>query len=517
MLAISTIDATLQGAFRLVVPEAVLVGTACVLFILSTLKVSRALAGTIALAGLGLAAVLHFAGDHFQVAADMTSVAPALGDKLAAFIRIAALAAGTVLVMVSWDEASASRACDYHACLLISIAGLSLVGMANDLIFLFLALELISIPTYVMLYLSGGNDRLSQEAAIKYFLLSILSSALLLFGFSYLYGVAGTTNISAIVKLLPAVAAGDMANMALVAAVMIIAGIGFKITAFPFHFYAPDVYQGAPPGIVSLLALVPKIAGFAALLRLFGSLSGMDYVFTKQFLMLLWILAAVTMTAGNVMALVQNNFRRMLAYSGVAHSGYLLVGLAVLPAQLMRPDKDKSLVPGGDAILFYLIAYGAMTVGALAVITYLNRQERTFETIDDLAGLHETNPRMALAMALFMFSLIGLPLTAGFAGKFLLFLGALDVPTVDTTGNPYPMGHLYQILAVVGAVNAAVAAYYYLRVVGAIYLRGSFQPPVPFRWSPALVAVAVCVIATVLFGVYPAPLVNAARAAFAMG
>jgi NADH-quinone oxidoreductase subunit N len=511
MLAISTIDATLQGAFRLVVPEAALVGTACVLFVLSTLKVSRALAGTIALAGLGLAAIFHFAGPHFQVAADMTTVSPALGDKLAGFIRVAALVAGGVLVMVSWDEPTENRACDYHACLLIAVAGLSLVGMANDLIFLFLALELVSIPTYVMLYLPGGHDRLSQEAAIKYFLLSILSSALLLFGFSYLYGVTGTTNISATVKLLPVVAAGDMANMALVAAVMIIAGIGFKITAFPFHFYAPDVYQGAPPGIVSLLALVPKIAGFAAMLRLFGSTSGVDYTFTKQFLMLLWILAAVTMTAGNVMALMQNNFRRMLAYSGVAHSGYILIGLAVLPAQMMRPDKDKVLVPGGDAILFYLIAYGAMTVGALAIIAYLNRHERSFETIDDLAGLHETNPRIALAMALFMFSLIGLPLTAGFAGKFLLFAGAIDVPA-----NP-PMGHLYQVLAVVGAANAAVAAYYYLRVVGSIYLRGSFQPPVPVRRSPTLLAIAVCLSATVLFGVYPAPLVNAARAAFGIG
>ena len=173
---------------------------------------------------------------------------------------------------MSWDEPGDRRACDYHACLLCAWPGLSLVGAANDLIFLFLALELISIPTYVMLYLPKANDLKAQEAALKYFLLSIMSSALLLFGFSYLYGATGTTNISAILKILPAVAAGDMAYMALVAVVMIVAGLGFPRDRFPFHFYAPDVYQGAPLGVVSLLSFVPKVAGFAALLRLFGTL-----------------------------------------------------------------------------------------------------------------------------------------------------------------------------------------------------------------------------------------------------
>jgi NADH-quinone oxidoreductase subunit N len=506
LLAISTVDATLREVFRLVVPEAALVGTACVLFVLSTFKLNRATAGSISLAGFGLASILHFAGTPFQIAGDMTTVAPALGDRLAMFIRLTAFVTGAVLVLLSWDEPGDNRACDYYACLLIAIAGLSLTGMANDLIFLFLALELISMPTYVMLYLPDGRDRLSQEAVVKYFLLSILSSAFLLFGFSYLYGITGTTNIAAILKLLPAIGAGDMANMALVAAVMIVAGLGFRVTAFPFHFYAPDVYQGAPPGVVALLAFVPKVAGFTALLRLFGAfgtMSAVDYLFTKQYLMLLWILAAVTMTAGNVMALLQNNFRRMLAYSGVAHSGYMLIGLAVLPSQA-----DNALVSGGDAVLFYLIAYGAMTVGALAIVAYLNRPERTFDSIDDLGGLHETNPRLAFAMALFMFSMVGLPLTAGFAGKFLLFFGALEVPARD------PMGHLYQVLAVVAAINAAVGAYYYLRVVGVMYLRGSFQPAVVLRRSPALLAIGICIVLTIVFGVYPAPMVDAARAAF---
>jgi NADH-quinone oxidoreductase subunit N len=267
---------------------------------------------------------------------------------------------------------------------------------------------------------------------------------------------------------------------------------------------------------VSLLAFVPKVAGFVALLRLFGNFAAMsaaDYSFTKQYMMLTWILAAVTMTAGNVLALLQNNIRRMLAYSGVANAGYMLIGIAVLPSQAMLrpPAQSWGLVAdGADAMLFYLVAYGAMTIGAFGVISDLNRPDRSIDAIDDLAGLHETNPCLAVIMALFLFSMIGLPLTAGFAGKFMLFLSAIAVPT-DVAGQLAPMGHLYQVLAVVGAVNAAIAATYYLRVLGVMYLRGSFRPRPDFVMSPMLIAIGICVIATVLFGVFPGPMLEACR------
>jgi NADH-quinone oxidoreductase subunit N len=497
------IDSTLRDSIRLIVPEAALVGTACVLFVISTFKASRNTAGVIALVGLGLAALLHWSVD--RPADLLPTVAPVLVDHLAIFTRIVALVSGAILVLIGWNEPGDRRACEYHACLLCIVAGLSLVGVANDLIFLFLALELISIPTYVMLYLPKTNDPNAQEATLKYFMLSIMSSAMLLFGFSYLYGVTGTTNISAILKVLPAAAAGDMGGMVIVAVVLAVAGFGNRITAFPFHFYAPDVYQAAPLGVVSMLAFVPKAAGFVALLRLFGAYGtfpNADYDFVKQFRMFLWILAAVTMTAGNVMALLQNNIRRLLAYSGVAHAGYMLIGLAVLSSMPVQSNGKASFISGGETVLFYLIAYGAMTVGAFAVIAYLSRPERGVDAIDDLAGLHETNPRMAFIMAIFFFSMMGLPLTAGFAGKLYIFLGALSVPT-----RP-PAGHLYQVLALIGTLNAAIAAYYYLRVVGVMYLRGSFQPPFPTRWSPILIAIVVCAIATLLFGIYPTPLLN---------
>ena len=507
LLAISAVDSTLRESIRLIAPEAVLVATACVLFLLSTFKTARQTAGVVAAAGLALAAIAHV---FVLKPGDLVgTVTPLLGDRLEVFIRITALASGAILLMLSWNEPNNNRACDYFGCLLVAIAGVSLVGAANDLIFMYLSLEMISIPTYVMLYLPKNTEK-SQEATIKYFLLSLMSSAMLLFGFSYLYGLTGTTNITAILAMLPSAAAGDATGLATIAIVMVIAGLGFRITAFPFHFYAPDVYQGAPVGVVALLSFLPKVAGFAAMLRLFGPMNAgnaSDFSFARQYMMLIWILAAVTMTAGNVMALLQNNLRRMLAYSGVAHGGYMLIGIAVLPSQ----GAADSIVNGGQALLFYLIAYGAMTIGAFAVIAYLSSADRPVQAIDDLAGLRETNPCLAALMAIFLFSMIGLPLSAGFLGKFYLFLSALSVKA-----GP-PMGHLFQALVIVAAVNAAIGAYYYLRVIGVIYLRGSFQPKLPTRCTMALLAAVICAAATVIVGIAPGSLLAAARGAFGGG
>ncbi len=503
-----TIDETLQQVFRLAVPEAALVGTACVLFLLSTLRVaSRNSAGVVALLGLGLAAGLHFAD---RPAHGIATVTPILADSFATFVRLTAFATGAVLVLFSWHECDDRKSADYHACLLTATAGFSLVGSANDLITLFLALELISIPTYVMLYLPR-TDAKAQEAAVKYFLLSVLSSAMLLFGFSYLYGLAGTTNIAALTQILPRLVPGDGATTALIAIVLVLAGLGFRVTAFPFHFYAPDVYQGGPTGTVAFLAFVPKVAGFAALLKLFafvGDASPVAGEFVKRVLMLLWILSAVTMTAGNVMGLLQTNLRRMLAYSSVANAGYMLIGLAVVPAQAYRSPSEGPIATGSEALLFYLIAYGAMTVGAFAVIAYLDSPARRVETIDDIAGLRESHPWLAGLLALFLISLIGLPLTAGFVGKFLLFLGAMAAPANA------PLHELFRVLALVGALNAAIAAYYYVRVLAAMYFRGALSAPQPtVKHSPLLLTAGLCAAVTIGFGLLPWPILEASRRA----
>lgn len=506
-----TVDQTLQQVFRLALPEAVLVANACVLFLLSTVKgLNRTTASVLALLGLGVATALHFTNAPPEGL--LATVTPLLPNALATFVRLTAFATGGLLVFFTWNEAEERHHADYLGCLLCATAGFSLIGAANDLIVLFLALELLSIPTYVMLYLPKANDSKAQEATIKYFMLSVLSSAFMLFGFSYLYGTTGSTNIGAIAELLPRFVAGDSATSALLALSLIMVGLGFRVTAFPFHFYAPDVYQASPLGTVAFLAFVPKVAGFVVAMKLFHFVSTAHPVaneFVKQVMMLLWILATVSMTAGNVMGVLQNNVRRMLAYSGVANAGYMLIGLAVIPAQAYHSGSETLFASGGEAILFYLIAYGAMTVGAFAILAMLHTPERPVETVDDLAGLHRSHPGSALLLAIFLLSMIGLPLTAGFVGKLLLFIGAMAAP------SSAPMHELFRVLALIGAVNAAVAAYYYLRVLMAVYLRSSLHAPTA-KPAPLLMIVAIiCAVLTVALGVYPMPLLDIVRPAFA--
>jgi NADH-quinone oxidoreductase subunit N len=444
---------------------------------------------------------------------------PLFFDRLAMIVRWVALIGGAILLLASWDEVPERQAGEYAACLLIIVTGLCLTSSANELVTLFLALELISIPTYVILYLPK-YDRPSQEAATKYFLLSIFSSAFLLFGFSYLYGLSGTTNIPALVDALNQTysvkppSAVPVPALALAALVTIMVGIGFRITAVPFHFYAPDVYQGTSTSVAALLAFVPKVAGFVALFRVLGFVlagraGGIPTIFGSQMPILLWILAAVTMTLGNILALLQSNLKRLLAYSSVAHAGYMLIGVAVAynlgwpPNAADAPPQGEPLasIPAGiQSVLFYLFAYGAMTVGAFSVISYLSTTERPVEVEDDLAGLGTSHPGVAFLMALFLFSLIGMPLTGGFAGKWFLFFNALSVEGDRAVQ--------FRWLAAIGAINAAIGGWYYLRILAKMYLHGSVRTLQTSGTRPALVAVWLCAAFTLILGIYADPFVR---------
>jgi NADH-quinone oxidoreductase subunit N len=523
----------LTDTFGWLVPEMVLGLTACVVYLGGTFRASRRVwaavsLGALIVAGIALAATPPTAPEISRAA---VYAGPLLLDPLALLIKTVALAAGVVLVLLSWDEVPDRQAAEYHGCLLVIIAGLCLTGSANELVTLFLGLELISIPTYILLYLPR-YDSASQEAALKYFLLSIFSTAFLLFGFSYLYGLAGTTNIPAIIQALTQArqdeAAGSTAPaqplLVPVALIMIVAGVGFKITAVPFHFYAPDVYQGTPTSGAALLSFVPKAAGFVTLMRVLGfvlpqAVPDGDRVFVglalgDQVPILLWILAAVTMFVGNLLALLQTNLKRLLAYSSVAHAGYMLIGLSMAPylrAEAFGFGSVSGGVEGGvETLLYYLVAYGAMTVGAFAVLAYLATPQRPVETIDDLAGLSRSHPGVALLMLLFLFSLIGIPLTAGFAGKFMLFFGAMAV------GSP-KHAVLFRVLAFLGILNAAIGAWYYLRIVAVMYLRTSVRPILKRRAWPGLVAMWLCALLTLGLGVNPGArwLLDAARRAAA--
>ena len=538
----------LTGYVPLVLPEAVLAVAACVLFLGGTWRGGRSLWAGAALVALGLSALaLWYSAVQFptvekadedireivreladsesplppdkrsekeaerdwlqvQVRADVYT-SPVLNTRLALFFKGLALAGAFVLVLVSWNEVPDDQAAEYHACLLLITAGVCLTGAANELITLFLALEVVSIPTYILLYLPRSDER-AQESAMKYFLLSIFSSALLLFGFSYLYGTAGTTNLKALGEALTRPAPG-VAGLALTALVMVTAGIGFRITAVPFHFYAPDVYQGTTPAAAALLSFVPKVAGFAALLRVFGFTLGLldpgqpfvGQVLEGQGLKLLWILAAVSMTLGNVLALLQNDLKRLMAYSSVAHAGYMLVALAAAPLL-----GGSAPVAGVEAVIFYLVAYAAMTIGVFAVISYLSTPRRPVESVDDLAGLSVSHPLAALLMVLFLFSLIGMPVTAGFWGKFQLFFGAMDVPPETAAAGGSQSLVWFIVLVVIGVVNAAIGAWYYLRIAAVMYLRTPLHPLERPRFGPVLVGIWICALVTLAVGVYPLPL-----------
>jgi NADH-quinone oxidoreductase subunit N len=499
--------------FRLIVPEIILVAGACVLFLGATFRSERRLWTSVSLLFLAVAAVAlaytnlpesGYLPDRPN-GASATNASVFVLDRLALVVKWLALVGGAVLALLSWNEVPDRQAGEYHACLLIIVAGLCLTGAANELVTLFLSLELISIPTYVLLYLPRHN-RPAQEAAMKYFLLSVFSSALLLFGFSYLYGLGASTNLPRLLDAVTGAGPNSLPGIASVAVVMVIAGLGFRITAVPFHFYAPDVYQGTANAAAALLAYIPKVAGFVALARLLGYVwaghAPAGLAFGVQVPMLLYIIAAVTMSLGNLLALLQDNVKRLLAYSSVAHAGYMLIGLTVASGL-----GAEGATGGVDAVLFYLAAYGAMTIGAFAVLTYLSRPERPVETIEDLTGLSQSHPGTALLMGLFLFSLIGMPLTGGFTGKLMLFLGAFLAP------GPADHPWLFRILALIGVLNAAVGGWYYLRILAVMYLRSPIKPLARPQSRPVLAALWACAFVTILLGVYPAPVSNWIRSA----
>lgn len=283
----------------------------------------------------------------------------ALNDSLSLFARFAFLVTGLLLVGLAHNQVSEERAPEFFGSILFIVVGSMIVSAANELIFVFVGLELVSIPTYLLLYLSK-RDQDSQEAAIKYFLLSVFSSALLLFGFAYLYGLTGVSNLKALSYLMSnaegVISTGNV-SFGLIALVFITAGLGFRMAAVPFHFYAPDVYEGSPTVVAALLAWIPKGIGVVAMLRILTSTIGVgDAMLSDRAVLLAWLIAAATLVLGNTVALVQTNLKRLFAYSSIAHAGYLMIGIA---ASFARGEDSASLggSSGADGVLFYLGAY----------------------------------------------------------------------------------------------------------------------------------------------------------------
>lgn len=487
----------LNNALPLIASDVVLLAATCLIFFAAPFLVSesgeaqpglRHRWGWFSLLALAVAGYVWW-----QTPPVTRTMGPFVLDELTWFIRGLTYVSGVVLVLIHWNQADDSRSAESHACLLAILAGVNLIAAANDLIGLFTALELVSIPTYLFL-LIPRRDAPAQEATLKYFLLSIFSSAIVLFGMSYLYGATGTTNLSAIHAAFGA-SPGKLNPLVAIAAVMLICGLGFRLTAVPFHFYAPDVFQGAPTSAAAMLSFVPKIAGIVALLRLLVPATGAEQAMASWAVipsatLLLWWLAVSTMFVGNLMALLQTDVRRLLAYSSVSHAGYMLVGLIVgLEHEVSKTGVATTghSVSGIGAMLFYLAVYGAMTLGVFAILIAASRTNKRIETFDDLSGLSQTRPALALVLAIFLFSLTGLPPTAGFLGKFNLFVAAWSQGDDSS-----------KYLAIILAINAALGAWFYLKMIGIMFLREPIDRSEQnyVTETPSLIAAGICLAGT---------------------
>jgi NADH-quinone oxidoreductase subunit N len=486
-------------------PEALLVLAATAIFVTGAFTRSRTWwAGCSLIAYLAAAALLALP-IHWTTAMQFSG--PLVVDPMSWGLRWLALVVGFVFTLIAARLADEDLAGEVFGCLMLVATGLMITAAANDLVLLFLGLELISIPTYVLLFL-GRRDRASGEATMKYFFLSILSSAMLLYGLSFLYGlgkttlISGTTEAPGIRESLVGLSPDDpLAPLVPLALVLIMAGLGFRLAIAPLQFYAPDVYQGATSGNAGLLAVAPKIAGIAALVRLVVIAMPAAAEFAWQ---LALILAVLTMTIGNVCALWQRNIRRLMAYSSIAHGGYLLIGLA--GAAAAASTTPASFSGGITASLFYVLVYSLATMGTFAALAYLGSGRRDVNDVAELGGLARSQPLVAGAIAIFMFSLAGLPPLAGFWGKLTLFSSALEIATSERSG----LAFWFTVLSVAGAINAAIAAAYYLRVIAVMYFQPQSQPPPAAGGQTARWAALLCAGLVIGVGAWPGGLLGVA-------
>jgi len=466
--------------FYYILPEMVLTSGALIVLIADVLLPRRsggALAWITLLAiGATFVSLLPFGSTHVEVAHGLIAV-----DQFALFFKIVFLVAAaiTVLMSVQYLAVEGVSPGEYYFLILCATLGMMIMAGGIDLITIFVGLETMAVSFYILAGFIKPNER-SNEAAVKYFLLGAFSLGILLYGMSLMYGLSGTTNL----RVMATAFVGQERDPRLVLAVMlVVAGVGFKIAAVPFHMWAPDVYEGAPTPITAFLSVGSTAASFAMLLRIF--LEGLPSM-NADWRLLFEGLAIVTMTVGNLAALTQSNLKRMLAYSSIAHAGYVLIGVVAGTPR------------GISAMLIYVLVYAFMQLGAFTVIVLMRRQDVVGDELKDFSGLHARHPFAAFAMLLFMLSLGGIPPTAGFMGKFWLFGAAIDA------------GYVW--LAVIGVLNSAISLYYYIRIVVFMYVKKDTAGSEPTT-SPALaVALAVAVIATIVLGVYPRLLFDLAEA-----
>jgi NADH-quinone oxidoreductase subunit N len=468
-----------------ILPMAMLVAWSCVLLLVDLFIPKGRKGWTALLAALGLllslGLVISQAGRAMAGFNGMVIL-----DGFSSFLNILFLSSGLAAIALAYDyiKRMEIERGEYYVLLLFSISGMMLMSQANDLIVVFLALELLSIPLYVLAGFARPRVE-SEEASLKYFLMGAFAGSFVVFGIALVFGATGTTNLTEIFAAIGA----NLANLPLltVGAALILVGLGFKVAAVPFHMWTPDVYHGAPSAVTAFMSVGAKAAGFAALLRIFVSAFPS---LSTDLTMILWAISALTMFLGNVVAIAQSNIKRMLAYSSIAHAGYILMALVPFGNTAL----SKNIV---SASLFYLTAYAFTSFGAWAVVIALEKAEGHGLALNDYAGLARKYPLLAATMAVFMLSFTGVPPTLGFMGKFYLF------STVIEGG--------YLGLALIGVFTSLISAYYYLRVIVIMYMReGEPVARTEFwvQFTAALTAVLV-VLLTLVAG----PLLNLASKA----
>jgi len=471
-----------------ILPVIVLVGWSSVLLLVDLFVPKERKGVTAALAALGLIISAGFviASGNRPLPNGSAFGGMVVVDGFSNFVSLLLLASGLIGIGLSFDylKRTGVEGGEYYVLLLFSISGMMLMGMSSDLVMIFLALELLSIPLYVLAGIAVPRES-SEEAAIKYFLLGAFASGFLLFGTALVYGANGSTSLQAIVAAIQA-NQYDPALM-LAGAALILVGLGFKVAVAPFHMWTPDVYQGSPSAVTAFMAVGAKTAGFAAILRVFVLAFP---ALAIDIAPVMWGLAALTMILGNFVAIAQKNIKRLLAYSSIAHAGYIMMALVPYGQEGVAASSIASA-------LFYLVAYALTNFAAWAVVISLERANEGGLNLDDYAGLGRKHPALAAVMAVAMLSFTGVPPTLGFVGKFFLFRTVMEGGYIG--------------LALIGVLTSLVSAYYYLRVVVIMYMRDG-EPEV--RSEPWLQAMAYgSAIGVVVLSIFAAPLIYLATQA----
>jgi len=467
-----------------VLPEMIWCGFGVILMLIQPFIKSRSFLSFLALLGTALGAGLSLVAATYN--------GPGFGgliemDAFSTFFHVLVGGVGFLVVLAAgpYLERERLESAEFYALLLFATAGMGVLAGAQELLTAFVGLEMSSIASYILAGYRRDSLK-SSESAMKYFLLGSFATAFFLYGIALVYGATGMTRLDLMYS------ADWNSNMLKLGLSMILIGLGFKVAVAPFQVWTPDVYEGAPTPVTALFSAGPKAAAFALLLRVFATVPAATHFWFWAF----WLLAIVTMFAGNLGALVQTNVKRLLAYSSIAHAGYILVAFAAVTA--MSEGSGAGAGPAYAAILFYLLGYAVVKIGAFTIVSQLGGAGEKHLSLDDYAGLSERHPIAAAALSLYLLSLLGLPVTAGFFGKFYIFKAAINSNLIW--------------LAVLMAINSVIASYYYLRVIIVMYMRDSQSEPESestLRFPAAVnLVLAVTAIATIYFGLAPNQILN---------